>query len=1402
MIFLSVCFCKARQDQANVGAPSETHKHDEPGSGHGILPTPAANQPPIGQDIDARWAEYPTREDPNFQFNPQRSLLKPEEIGGGNRKTFLPILIYPPDEGEEPGEIYQEGEGNYAHTGNWKLNEAQEKLFFRRVHRALKESGANSVGKWVYDLRDDHNDLSTWRSNPGIPLSEHNYDPVGLNKYLIEEGYDPWSYVPVYFVRGLGAFAGGNPKLSDDYEPFEGASAVMGDAAIESLAGISGEDGRNAYEIIKGYEYPDISASSLKFDSTYQAQMGAVLHEGFHAIGALPHRDGVDDYVNNFGGVHGEEFAKAIDQDMRDSQSTNRMAAMNIIMNDPSRYGWGSSSPTEAGFIIEKDHETGKSLLANFSQQDLRRLQEETLAGDTKSISPQYAAKFYGTQEKRAETLDTKPEEGDMAGVLPRGVPTVNTGQGRGNKTGMPKVSSAIPASVPGITDVQGEPDPNKLTEMFQAYSAGQLSREQLINQLDVFSTGRGGILEMLESMEHQPQQITGHAFGGETGQIQGGMLPPQVQSSESESGAIPPMEGPLDKRHQRIAGLIQNYGVMPEDANQMATVLNPNEQGVPYAWEQEQINLTFGDDPRTATGMGTGNVTKQGAFDAARASVSPSIKSLSDDQIWDVINTQAANAPMTAADINVDHTPRSQVPTSQGGTMSTGWESPETDDYEDIPNTTFNPNVQPNIVWDPVRNQYIDTNKMQLLPPPPATFQGGAMGDMSTAATNQAIQQGGGAYGDMAAAADTVRATPAINGGAYGDMGTAATNRAIEQGGGAYGDMATAADTVTQRNFPGAFGDAAWTAQNTPPAVPPAGPTISAEEYAKFKESGPVGANPLGGLEQIGADLFGKLFQKMGWENPGLLETKEAKFVENYLKDQLGFTAGVSGSSPQGAGTREDPFTQGTGTTGVGDIYYGSSGKLNEQGVPIPVARDAGGVPVPDPVEDKPTEPFFGTDPLASPTDATTDPATGAAYTGTTAAPTSGTTGFNTVDDFDFPEIKNFLNALSTEARSGMGGENLPGIIIDSMTAITNARNQGNVQLANANTNAAIAYLDRAAAVTRDNARRALDRDVAMGQVNNELTLAAKTEQFRQVMERFRASGEVPAIDANGQFIMETVDGKEVIKTKDSFEREMSYAELTQQKDLQMTEMFGKLIQTEGAKQVGIDSFETLASQSFGFTKILQQSEQMGYLADAEGKPILDDAGNRIDTLAARRYGWTKDIEEERNKLLSRQNNNDMEKAELQAATVQYGQELSSLIDAGKLAEAVAVRKEKSLNDRRLAEATKRELTVNTLLSLSKPSTMLFVKRYGLLDDLGAALGIDFGQEAMGQVEPPAMITAGQYPTYDQLWNASPEERQIMLAETAAYENVSVEGALQRIQDWRPGGTPLRRTAIKGATR
>ena len=1031
--------------------------------------------------------------------------------------------------------------------------------------------------------------------------------------------------------------------------------------------------------------------------------------------------------------------------------------------------------------------------------------------------------------------LPTQPRRGMSPGGLPG--PGME-GQGRGPQLGAPQAESPIPSSIPGVNTVPNEPDPDRIVELFTAYTSGQLSREQLINNLDVLSEGQGGILGLLEGLEQESEQPVG---GGSPDQM--GMQSPQ--------GAIPPLEGPLDKRHQRISGLLQQYGVMPADADQMSTVLNPNEQGVPYAWEQEQVQLTFGDDPRTSTGIGTGSVTKQGAFDAARSSIAPSIKSLSVDQIWDVINTQAANAPMTNEDINVDFTPRSQVSRSQGGTMpeasrhsydasgrTSRW---DTEEDEVIP--PARPQETGVLVWDEDTGQMVDSGTWM---PPTGGYtteaqriaeaaridrmqraQGGSIGDMATGAENRAIQEGGGAYGDASAAADTVRATPAINGGAYGDMGTAATNRAIEAGGGAVGDMSAAADTVTQRNFPGAYGDAAWTAEHTPPVIPETGQNtlnMSAEEWARYKSGQGVNLAQMGPGEVLGeGGSFDKWLQQKYEEAQALSPQDVGNWFKNLDFNSIigkinpGTAPGRAGApSPNtetGSGTREDPYGR-TGDIYTGDIYYGDDPRrmAGYGSVPTPGVRSTETNEILKDAEevDKPTEPFFEKDALTGGEGA--EPGTtGQSYRGRPAVPLGLTTGFNTVEDFDFPEIKNFLNALSVEARSGMGGENLPGLIVDAMTAITVNRNQGNVQLANSNTNAAIAYLDRAAAVTRDNARRELDEDVALGSIRiegdqgqsyNTLTLAAKAQEFQQLMDRFQVSGEVPALDRYGNFIYEEIDGKKVVKSKASFEKELSYAELAQQKDLQMTEMFGKLVQTDGAKQVGIDSFETLASQSFGFTKILQQSEQMGFLTDKDGKPMLDAEGNKYDTLEARRYAWTKDIETERNTLLSRQNDNDMEKAELQAATVQYSQELSSLIDAGKLAEAIAVRKEKSLNDRRLSEATKRELTVNTLLALSKPSTMLFAKRYGLFDDIGAALGIDFGQEAMGQIEPPAMITAGQYPTYDELWKASPEERQIMLAETAAYENVSVEGALQRIQDWRPGGTPLRRTAIKGATR
>ena len=173
--------------------------------------------------------------------------------------------------------------------------------------------------------------------------------------------------------------------------------------------------------------------------------------------------------------------------------------------------------------------------------------------------------------------------------------------------------------------------------------------------------------------------------------------------------------------------------------------------------------------------------------------------------------------------------------------------------------------------------------------------------------------------------------------------------------------------------------------------------------------------------------------------------------------------------------------------------------------------------------------------------------------------------------------------------------------------------------------------------------------------------------------------------------------------------------------------------------------------------------------------------------------------------KWMGEQLENDITTAELEAATQQYSDQLSNLVESGKLAEAIAARKEKGASDRKLQEHKKNELRVSTLLTLAKPETMLFVQRYNLLDDLGAALGIDFSVEQIPQPEP--MIEPGTYPTTRMLQMATPGERQIMLAETAAWggaaaDSASAQSAMERVRDWTPGSKPLRRAPISQSAR
>jgi len=335
------------------------------------------------------------------------------------------------------------------------------------------------------------------------------------------------------------------------------------------------------------------------------------------------------------------------------------------------------------------------------------------------------------------------------------------------------------------------------------------------------------------------------------------------------------------------------------------------------------------------------------------------------------------------------------------------------------------------------------------------------------------------------------------------------------------------------------------------------------------------------------------------------------------------------------------------------------------------------------------------------------------------------------------------------------------------------------------------------------------------------ELDRVNRIDEYKRVMERFALTGEVPQVDKDGNFVTDIFKRPQV--AGETFEKEMSYAELAQQREISMTQTFGRLLnfdRTGKMVDTGADplaSMETLEREAFGFTKLLETSEQAGKLMEYDPQsgqmvPMTDDAfitednpEGLIDTMAARRYAWDKDVNLQREKWQLKQAENDTLGIELQAATVQYGQQLSALVEAGKLAEAIAVRKEKSINDKAVLDHKKNEFKVNTLMTLSaKPSTMLFAQRNGLLDDLGLALGVDFSAEQIPMPQP--MLTPNQLPTQKQFQESSPTDQQIMLAEIAAFDMLGMgwlpNEAYNRLIEWQPGSQPLRRTAITGATR
>jgi len=202
----------------------------------------------------------------------------------------------------------------------------------------------------------------------------------------------------------------------------------------------------------------------------------------------------------------------------------------------------------------------------------------------------------------------------------PGGMPDSGTVNPGGPMPSMPKMGPGPGPTAPGV------PDPAKIEELFDQYTSGQITRQDLISQLATFSEGQGGILGLLEGMQEQPDQgMPGMQPQQPTqpGQPMQGMQPGQPPQSGALPGSpqgpgaggdpmiapgaaktpIPSLTEPLDARHQQISLMLQGFGLGPADADQMSTLLNPQ----PYVYESEKIgtgkkatdDLTWSEDDK-----------------------------------------------------------------------------------------------------------------------------------------------------------------------------------------------------------------------------------------------------------------------------------------------------------------------------------------------------------------------------------------------------------------------------------------------------------------------------------------------------------------------------------------------------------------------------------------------------------------------------------------------------------------------------------------------------------------------------------------------------------------------------------------------------------------------------------
>ena len=1099
---------------------------------------------------------------------------------------------------------------------------------------------------------------------------------------------------------------------------------------------------------------------------------------------------------------------------------------------------------------------------------------------------------------------------------------------------GMPDSGSVNPGGpMPSVPQNRGQsmgagvspPDPGKLEELFTQYTSGQMSREDLISQLHTFSEGQGGILGLLEKSDTTPGEDTSMPSmpgpAGPAGPMPGAMpgaasgtmpgpMPSDIPGQPTTNALgeeIPPLEEPLDERHQHISRLLQEYGLESHDADQMSSVLNPHAAGHRKEWsddeglwmetwddpEKQKASLLTPEqgghsgiwyDPTVTAASGSGNINAEGLSGAGaleermRAGLGTTTGSRGAGYV-----SRTGEDGSTSLEFlgDRDLLPKgSQADTAASnralgaGGQAKGVESAWSDQRQYADDEGVAPGRSFGITYDETSGKYYTSGGQEV------RQSGSTASKAVVPEIVKPIETGiQGDIPDKPILGDPNQRT-AFNdfwGGFYDPKDYQRTHHNIppKTKGPAYWDKVTETWFPNEGVFkqfqdwskPGGEGAFYGNPEITPefshwidPVTGNIIPTWKLQDKSKSgwgnKKKIGIAKNSTRIVVDYKDDEDKTVTKTYNVNTSGMSQT-EINALRSDMINGFYIPFNADGSPTVGADRWQpgydpnNPLKAGGKNPSASTIhsFAGGSrtketgGEIVKPGGDLPPgwefvdAGDGNTVLVNKTTGESVDVTSDGTyklPPSATPPVGDGPEGSGGAGAGDLRAEVVGALDMAGATRYEFPVLYDAVHQLVSEEVSPLANEDVAQTLLTVIASIENTKQTLREGTTNRMFDVTQRLLDEKAA----DARAALDRDVQkgalIGEIDNTITAAKQAEDVARIFEAARQAGQVPVWDSqNEKWMLSEIPPDMLNNVIDdtgqlSLEAKMFSQNLAATKEdkirnyqISLASLFG----TTGVIQYADDGTklsdnadlavqQTLEARKFGLTEAIAAAEITGVIPtemhhgtrprtvmeDGYVLPAINISG--MPTLEAKRFALEKDLKWADTQYRADQLNLESRRVNNNYTIEENKISLQRHIANGELAEAVEARKDQTWLASEKLRLDRDKMKVDVLMSLNTPATFLFANRSGLLDNIGAALGIDFSDSVPSSI--PSLINPNTIPTLIEFNAATPEHQQMMLVEMASDANIgSMEQAAKMIYEASPGaGREIRRPSILSAGR